>query len=86
MIEVLREIVKKPENFIILYSEEDNEVVVHQTVSTRPIFVFYYKLSPEDDKDEILKRVETVTRCRKFSVTRIEWDLEKAVGVKIAVE
>ena len=75
----------KHENYIILYTTESNELIIYPVVSTRPIFVGYYKLTSEDNAEKLIERVTKITGCKLFPIKRIEWDLQKAVGIRTGV-
>jgi len=66
----------------IFYITDDNELVVYPSVSTRPLAIGYLSSFTEDLKkygEEFAKN----NGYRFFKIKRIEWDIEKAVGVKI---
>lgn len=72
---------KKPDNFVA-FETSDGELIVHQVVSTRPIFVAYIKPSPDKAKD--LKSFLNAMGIRIFQCKDFEWDIEKPVGIKVA--
>jgi predicted amidophosphoribosyltransferase len=62
---------------------EDNEIILIPLKTTRPIEIGYLK-SP--DADEIAKDLSQKYQIKILTIRRYEWDIEKAVGVKIPVE
>ena len=76
-------VTKKPENYVIIYTSEDNEVIVHPVVTSRPIFVGYFK-----GVEALGKFAEELSQKYKIPllrVQRVEWDIEKPVGIKYRI-
>ena len=64
----------KPGNYVVIHTGED-ELILHQTVSTRPIFVGYYKGEGAKDAVSILKDMGFSI----YDVVRVEWDVERGL-------
>lgn len=64
---------------------EDREIILLPMKSTRPIAIAYLKLPKDDDGKSIIDKLKE-RRISIYSIKTIEWDYEKAVGVKIPVE
>ena len=75
----------KAANFVIFYTKEDHEIIVHPIVSTRPIFVGYYKCKTEENTEQLANELAKEIGLRVYPLQRLEWDLEKPVGIKIPV-
>lgn len=71
----------RPKNFIVFITD-DFEIIVHQTVSTRPIFVAYYKALSDEELDEIVNELTEKHKLSCYRIKRIEWDLERGVGIQ----
>ena len=78
-----KQFVSKPENYLIIRTTEEDEIILHQTVSTRPIFVLYYKCRPQEKPDELVGQLRMAVRSPVVKVQRVEWDIEKFPGVKV---
>ena len=83
LLDFVKRFITKPENYLIIQTEEDGEIIVHQTVSTRPIFVLYYKCRPQEKPDELVDQLRMAVRSSVVKVQRVEWDIEKFPGVKV---
>ncbi|MCW1309290.1 MAG: hypothetical protein QXP04_01210 [Candidatus Nanoarchaeia archaeon] len=72
---------QKPDNFILIVSEAF-EIIVHQTVSTRPIFIGYLKFEDPKNFEETIVSLQKNYGLRTIRVESLEWDIEKPVGIK----
>ena len=84
LLDFVKRFITKPENYLIIQTEEDGEIIVHQTVSTRPIFVLYYKCRPSEKPEELVNQLKVVVPSPCVKVLRVEWDIEKFPGIKMA--
>jgi hypothetical protein len=73
-------VTKKPENYVVIYTREENEVIVHPVVTSRPIFVGYFKGA--ENLEKFAKEISEKYKIPFLEVLRVEWDIEKQVGIK----
>lgn len=65
------------------YTTAEKELIIEPIKSTRPLRYAYYK---GEDTDEIAKKLSEKYQMKVFQIKNYEWDMEKSVGVRVAVE
>jgi len=73
-----------PEKYNIFLTEE-NEIILVPKKSTRPIIYAYYKEFDAKEFDN-LKANFSKSSYKVYEVKSVDWDDEKPVGVKVAIE
>ena len=75
----LREHSKKGKYEIL--TTEDNEIIARPGLSTKTYDIGYYKGLPEDVEE--YKKLAKSLELSNYKLKKIDWDIEKSVGVKI---
>jgi deoxyadenosine/deoxycytidine kinase len=73
-----------PDRFEAYFTTEYNELIIYPRKATRPTTYVYFTA-----KLEILKSLIddlTVRGIPIYKIARMEWDTEKAIGIKVPVE
>jgi hypothetical protein len=72
-----------PERYLA-YITSEREVVLYPRKATRPLTYAYIRTSEKEVSD--IKNTLLSKELDVFEVERIEWDVEKSVGVRVSIE